>query len=167
MKRRNWLCSRASLRPCHGSCRSSNCRNWLCNRASLRLPLDTPGDTKGRNWLCNRASLRPRRIRVLTGIWNCRNWLCNRASLRPKLTDSPSKKQVAIGSAIEPHFVHILTDCTSPVDVAIGSAIEPHFVISKRREDGKKSRNWLCNSCLLYTSPSPRDRQKSRMPASA
>ena len=25
----------------------------------------------------------------------------------------------------------------------------------------------LCESCLLYTSPSPRDRQKSRMPSSA
>ena len=25
----------------------------------------------------------------------------------------------------------------------------------------------LINSCLLYTSPSPRDRQKSRMPSSA
>ena len=24
-----------------------------------------------------------------------------------------------------------------------------------------------CDSCLLYTSPSPRDRQKSRMPSSA
>ena len=24
-----------------------------------------------------------------------------------------------------------------------------------------------CNDCLLYTSPSPRDRQKSRMPSSA
>ena len=25
----------------------------------------------------------------------------------------------------------------------------------------------LCHTCLLYTSPSPRDRQKSRMPSSA
>ena len=25
----------------------------------------------------------------------------------------------------------------------------------------------FCNDCLLYTSPSPRDRQKSRMPSSA
>ena len=25
----------------------------------------------------------------------------------------------------------------------------------------------LCHFCLLYTSPSPRDRQKSRMPSSA
>ena len=28
-------------------------------------------------------------------------------------------------------------------------------------------RTMLCNTCLLYTSPSPRDRQKSRMPSSA
>ena len=28
-------------------------------------------------------------------------------------------------------------------------------------------RNVLARSCLLYTSPSPRDRQKSRMPSSA
>ena len=27
--------------------------------------------------------------------------------------------------------------------------------------------NWLPIDCLLYTSPSPRDRQKSRMPSSA
>ena len=25
----------------------------------------------------------------------------------------------------------------------------------------------LCNNCLLYTSPSPRDRTRSRMPSSA
>ena len=28
-------------------------------------------------------------------------------------------------------------------------------------------RNALLNSCLLYTSPSPRDRTRSRMPSSA
>ena len=30
----------------------------------------------------------------------------------------------------------------------------------------EKACKWL-NDCLLYTSPSPRDRQKSRMPSSA
>ena len=30
--------------------------------------------------------------------------------------------------------------------------------------DPKKENTWIC---LLYTSPSPRDRQKSRMPSSA
>ena len=32
---------------------------------------------------------------------------------------------------------------------------------------GKKSKTDVCVCCLLYTSPSPRDRQKSRMPSSA
>ena len=31
----------------------------------------------------------------------------------------------------------------------------------------KKAILWQANICLLYTSPSPRDRQKSRMPSSA
>ena len=31
-------------------------------------------------------------------------------------------------------------------------------------DDGSTDKSWLC---LLYTSPSPRDRQKSRMPSSA
>ena len=35
--------------------------------------------------------------------------------------------QVAIGSAIEPHFVNFAMDQSNHV-VAIGSAIEPHFV---------------------------------------
>ena len=33
--------------------------------------------------------------------------------------------------------------------------------------DGAISSDELSNGCLLYTSPSPRDRQKSRMPSSA
>ena len=32
---------------------------------------------------------------------------------------------------------------------------------------GKKIYETNCSPCLLYTSPSPRDRQKSRMPSSA
>ena len=32
---------------------------------------------------------------------------------------------------------------------------------------GNSLRRVLLSSCLLYTSPSPRDRQKSRMPSSA
>ena len=39
--------------------------------------------------------------------------------------------------------------------------------IKKLYELGKKL-NWnVSDDCLLYTSPSPRDRQKSRMPSSA
>ena len=37
-----------------------------------------------------------------------------------------------------------------------------------KKSQGKEGINTdMCYSCLLYTSPSPRDRQKSRMPSSA
>ena len=31
----------------------------------------------------------------------------------------------------------------------------------------RKAIKWMDKACLLYTSPSPRDRQKARMPSSA
>ena len=49
------------------------------------------------------------------------------------------------------------------------SEIEPgHLALSDSPSDGGGSRpSELVESCLLYTSPSPRDRQRSRMPSSA
>ena len=37
----------------------------------------------------------------------------------------------------------------------------------KKEEDVRLEADFWYNGCLLYTSPSPRDRQKSRMPSSA
>ena len=39
--------------------------------------------------------------------------------------------------------------------------------IKRWRLDNDIKENLLYKACLLYTSPSPRDRQKSRMPSSA
>ena len=39
--------------------------------------------------------------------------------------------------------------------------------LGKELGPGKTIVTILCDNCLLYTSPSPRDRQKSRMPSSA
>ena len=40
--------------------------------------------------------------------------------------------------------------------------------VKESLRDWFKKENWVrINTCLLYTSPSPRDRQKSRMPSSA
>ena len=70
-------------------------------------------------------------------------------------------------------------------DVAVESALEPARNLSRRlhnkvllkREDqqavfsfklrGAYNKMAQLTTCLLYTSPSPRDRQKSRMPSSA
>ena len=50
-------------------------------------------------------------------------------------------------------FVLILQGCTSA-----------ELAIDFYKKQKRSSQN---NTCLLYTSPSPRDRQKSRMPSSA
>ena len=58
----------------------------------------------------------------------------------------------------------------SPLNVAVGLARLGHPVrfIGRHGQDehGQLVREHL-EGCLLYTSPSPRDRQKSRMPSSA
>ena len=43
-------------------------------------------------------------------------------------------------------------------------ALSPGF---ENNEGGYGELTWVLEVCLLYTSPSPRDRQKSRMPSSA
>ena len=54
----------------------------------------------------------------------------------------------------------------------ISDAMDHHAVITNvyntvEFELWSHDQNSITDSCLLYTSPSPRDRQKSRMPSSA
>ena len=61
--------------------------------------------------------------------------------------------QVAIGSAIEPHFVPNTNSFVQNRNVAIGSAIEPHFVEDQPWEvKVAEGRNWLCNRASLRRS---------------
>ena len=41
------------------------------------------------------------------------------------------------------------------------------FAIRLKEKGNYVVADFICPTCLLYTSPSPRDRQKSRMPSSA
>ena len=55
---------------------------------------------------------------------------------------------------------------------ALVGELETHQKVQAQRVDAtahrwKLKRDQVCVRCLLYTSPSPRDRQKSRMPSSA
>ena len=45
--------------------------------------------------------------------------------------------------------------------------LQKHESYASERRQYDAIRNGQTDSCLLYTSPSPRDRQKSRMPSSA
>ena len=67
---------------------------------------------------------------------------------------------------IHPNYREVLFHDTS---------VDEYFIINstldttqtKEWEDGKTYPYYALDICLLYTSPSPRDRQKSRMPSSA
>ena len=51
---------------------------------------------------------------------------------------------------------------------AIGSLNQPHVIVNAMRAGAREFiERPTTTTCLLYTSPSPRDRQKSRMPSSA
>ena len=50
---------------------------------------------------------------------------------------------------------------------AINIAISGQFTARIPECMSKVIGKWIITTCLLYTSPSPRDRQKSRMPSSA
>ena len=65
------------------------------------------------------------------------------------------------------------TDIEKLVDLMIQERMQSQFAKWREAETGKeKKADYLrleteYENCLLYTSPSPRDRQKSRMPSSA
>ena len=52
-------------------------------------------------------------------------------------------------------------------DKTAGWRVSPFWPVKMPYLVIDKSKTALDNDCLLYTSPSPRDRQKSRMPSSA
>ena len=66
------------------------------------------------------------------------------------------------------HLEDTMSRYVSPVipvlDLMIGQVV---WAKGGRRGSYAPVHSALTHSCLLYTSPSPRDRQKSRMPSSA
>eukprot|EP00826_Nyctotherus_ovalis_P006463 TRINITY_DN11536_c0_g2_i1.p1 TRINITY_DN11536_c0_g2~~TRINITY_DN11536_c0_g2_i1.p1 ORF type:complete len:114 (-),score=33.40 TRINITY_DN11536_c0_g2_i1:14-355(-) len=68
---------------------------------------------------------------------------------------------------IHPHEAGFGNACDFPIKLE--SALKFHSALQSNNEEvnGNTDNNVTDNACLLYTSPSPRDRQKSRMPSSA
>mgnify|MGYP003301234697 CR=1 FL=1 len=52
-------------------------------------------------------------------------------------------------------------------ELTASQTADRHGISNNPSEDHMDNLKKLCDNCLLYTSPSPRDRQKSRMPSSA
>eukprot|EP00828_Plagiopyla_frontata_P006680 TRINITY_DN12979_c0_g1_i1.p2 TRINITY_DN12979_c0_g1~~TRINITY_DN12979_c0_g1_i1.p2 ORF type:complete len:192 (-),score=23.87 TRINITY_DN12979_c0_g1_i1:45-620(-) len=77
-----------------------------------------------------------------------------------------------IGTTITAQLVAFKLDQVAPIFVFLGTVLVMFARAKKRREVGNIILGFGIlftgmGICLLYTSPSPRDRQKSRMPSSA
>ena len=71
---------------------------------------------------------------------------------------------VAISLMFSPLSGYAVLSILFSVSMLFSGLLEISFAVSNRRR--VSSWGWYL-ACLLYTSPSPRDRQKSRMPSSA
>ena len=81
--------------------------------------------------------------------------------------------KIANNFNIEPGLKALLLTIPTQEDVTkelvrLGKKIDPDKIFKSIKDFEIALADHLdCNLCLLYTSPSPRDRQKSRMPSSA
>ena len=88
-----------------------------------------------------------------------------------KIVEEPDTLQQLLRdfSSIEGHKVLVHGGGRSATKIASQLGIESQMVNGRRITDAEmlKVVTMVYGGCLLYTSPSPRDRQKSRMPSSA
>ena len=98
----------------------------------------------------------------------------HRIALKSKLYSFQMQRECSINEHLN-RYTKLLTDLVN-MDVEIDEEdkavillnslpVEKYETFTLTLINGRKSLNY--NDCLLYTSPSPRDRQKSRMPSSA
>ena len=81
---------------------------------------------------------------------------------------------IALAPIIQPtpDIAEPLARSVSTAAVALSATTNPieqwlQIINTAVANGGALAQTYLANPCLLYTSPSPRDRQKSRMPSSA
>ena len=75
-----------------------------------------------------------------------------------------------MGKKKQPTYRVVAADSRSPRNgrfIEIIGTYEPRQDPSVIKIDNERAVHWLANGCLLYTSPSPRDKRQSRMPSSA
>ena len=78
---------------------------------------------------------------------------------------TPSGDHYKIAKEFIKNKVHII--CDKPLTAKIEDAVALENLVIKNKIIFALTHNYSGYPCLLYTSPSPRDRQKSRMPSSA
>ena len=86
--------------------------------------------------------------------------------IAPALVKAIGSMGVAVKDGKNPHFRSSYATLASAVEASRAALME-NGIAAMQNQGGITEHNTVALTCLLYTSPSPRDRQKSRMPSSA
>ena len=105
-------------------------------------------------------------VEPYTNYWNESN------SDFMKRLEQEINESAVFGSKVDRDLLLVIGDSSA---LGIGASAPQHGYVDLVRDFISKARGVECDAvvlarsgaCLLYTSPSPRDRQKSRMPSSA
>src|SRR5674476_728540 len=85
--------------------------------------------------------------------------------------DADIKKKAELGGAVTALWKHALETKAVDAVLAVKKGTDLYdaqpVLITDAKDLAQTAGSLHCGTCLLYTSPSPRDRQKSRMPSSA
>ena len=133
---------------------------------ALRLGLLNPACTaKPNEWLPNRKEVRP--CKIVDMNLN-RDDFGKRGKSSRKVLSTPKKEFKPVSSTEKVlNFNHIVKSLGNLVNTTILSTAVPMPEIDFEREVISTGEKSATKPCLLYTSPSPRDKRQSRMPSSA
>ena len=81
------------------------------------------------------------------------------------MTEAEFKQLAAQGYNRIPVTLETFADLDTPLSIYLKLANEPYTYLLESVQGGERFGRY--SICLLYTSPSPRDRTRSRMPSSA
>ena len=127
-----------------------------------RLGISLPFDLSMREWhhapMAYISSEYNYKLRQSQDVWREATYLHLPQYLEDKADNQPAKKK-----GLMSRVSALLTAKPAPEPTRFRESVY-HYLSFKTK---RRSHYGYYNSCLLYTSPSPRDRQKSRMPSSA
>ena len=89
--------------------------------------------------------------------------MSTQSSSSPSSADNPAIERAPLlptSGIVLPEMVVTIRLESDEAKIAVKAAAEQHVVLVPKHAEASQS-------CLLYTSPSPRDRTRSRMPSSA
>ena len=143
----------------HAGAQGSGVGVKICNNMSLGISMIASAEAL---MLAKRLKMDVKKVHSIIKEASGNNWAMTNYTPLPNLTEgvpSNNKYRPGFTAAMMKKDLNLARDAAKSVDASTPLGKAALDIFSKFCEDG--------DSCLLYTSPSPRDKRQSRMPSSA